>query len=87
MSALTQKIINLSLTFAFAFVLASGLQSGDVVESEPIAEITAQERVKARFEAAAQKVCGENASYILDGAHVKCTTKRGFVTALIGPQS
>lgn len=87
MTAITQKIINLSLTFAIAFALASGLHGGDVVESEPVAQITNQERVKARFEAAAQKICGENAGYILDGAYVKCTTKRGFVTALIGPQS
>lgn len=50
-------------------------------EFEVADQIAAAERAKARFEQAAQTICGENAGWILiDANAIQCVTKRGAKT-------
>jgi uncharacterized low-complexity protein len=88
----THRLINISIALAgallFATVLsASQLLGPDDIETErqqmrDLQESKRQAQQQARFDKAAQAVCGENAGYALlsDGA-IQCFTHRGYRTS------
>ena len=82
------QIINWTLAVAMATVLSTAyLLDGPsdhqaAIDAASDARATqAEQRAQARFEKAAQQMCGENAGWkLLDNGAVQCFTKRGHAT-------
>lgn len=72
-----------ALCIAFALSAAHNLDRIDEAESHAKAQAKKEQLALARFEKAAQAICGQNAGWRVDGISVTCTTKRGFVTQTV----
>ena len=80
------------ITLATALCIALGMSAAHNLDEETAAALAHQKQEKqqqttlARFEKAAQSICGDNAGWRLDGITLTCTTKRGFVTQKVAIQ-
>lgn len=72
--------IGTALCLALALSAAHNLDEADAKQAANQKQAQKEQSALARFEQAAQALCGDNAGWHLDGVTLTCSTKRGFVT-------
>lgn len=72
--------IGTALCFVLAISAAQVQEDAEAQQAVNQKQAQKEQSALARFEKAAQSVCGENAGWQLDGINLTCSTKRGFVT-------
>ena len=74
--------VSVALVLSTAYLLDGPSDHQAAIDAANDAKATQREqRAQARFEKAAQQMCGENAGWkLLDNGSVQCFTKRGYKT-------
>lgn len=72
--------IGTALCLALALSAAHNLDEVDAQQAVNQKQAKKEQTTLARFEKAAQSICGENADWHIDGITITCSTKRGFIT-------
>lgn len=72
--------IGTALCFVLAISAAQVQEDAEAQQAASQKQAQKEQSALARFEQAAQALCGDNAGWHLDGITLTCSTKRGFIT-------
>lgn len=72
--------IGTALCFVLAISAAQVQEDAEAQQAASQKQAQKEQSALARFEQAAQALCGGNADWNLDGITLTCSTKRGFIT-------